>query len=344
MVIKMSDFVSMGELMLRLTPPGNLRFEQTSVLNIMYGGDEANVAVSLSNFGVSCAFVTKLPDNPLGQAAINHLRRYGIDTSNIVRGGKRIGLNFYEIGAAIRPSRVIYDRVCSSISEAEVSDFNFSKIFSGSKWFHFSGITPALSDKAVKLTEAAIFSAREQGVTVSVDLNYRGKLWATQKAQKIMKRLMKNVDVCIGNEEDAEKTLGLKPKKTDVYKGKIDIEGYKNIFRKMKEIYNFKYIGTTLRESYSASDNGWSVLVYDGKRFYQSKKYDIHLVDRGGGGSAFAAGLIFGIMSGESIEYTAEFAAAASALKQTIWGDFNLINSAEVKELLKGDISGRIQR
>ena len=340
----MSDFISMGEIMLRLTPPGNLRFEQTSTYNAMYGGDEANVAVSLSNFGISSSFITKLPKNSLGDAAINYLRRYGIDTRFIARGGNRIGINFYEIGAAIRPSRVIYDRAHSALSEAVPEDFDFDSIFSRAKWFHISGITPSLSDRSAELTRAALLSARKNKITVSMDLNYRKKLWSPEKAREVMTELMQYVDVCIGNEEDTDKTLGLRPQKTDVYKGKLDIEGYKAIFEQMKKTYSFKYIGTTLRESYSASDNGWSVLVYDGKDFYHSRKYDIHLVDRGGGGSAFAAGLIYGLMEGKTIEYTTEFAAATSALKQTIWGDFNLVSVVEVEELLKGDTSGRIQR
>jgi 2-dehydro-3-deoxygluconokinase len=340
----MSEFISMGEVMMRLTPPDNLRFEQASALKIMYGGDEANVAVSLAHFGIDCAFVTKLPENPFGHAAINYLRRYGINTDFVVLGGDRIGLNFYEIGAAMRPSRVIYDRSGSAISKADADDFDFDAIFRGTSWFHISGITPALGEGATKLTEAALNSAKKHDVTISVDLNYRRKLWSPEKAKRVMTSLMKYVDVCIGNEEDTQITLGLKPDKTEVYKGKLNIEGYKSVFKKMKDTYGFKYIGTTLRESYSASDNGWSCLVFDGREFYHSKKYNIHLVDRGGGGSAFAAGLIYGLMRGKSTEETTEFAAASSALKQTIWGDFNLVTVAEVEELMKGDASGRIQR
>ena len=340
----MSQVITMGENMMRLTPPDNLRFEQTTSFNVMYGGDEANVAVSLSIFGIDSAFTTKLPKNPLGEAVINSLKRYGVNTDFIVRGGSRIGINFYEIGAAIRPSKVVYDRSGSSIAGAEVSDFDFDKIFKGAKWFHVSGITPALSERTTKITEKAMITAKQKGLTVSVDLNYRRKLWSPERAREVMTPLMEYVDICIGNEEDTEMTLGFKPKGTDVYKGKLNLKGYKEIFYKMKEKFNFKIIGTTLRESYSASDNGWSTFVYDGKDFYHSRKYDIHLVDRGGGGCSFAAGLIYGLLTGLTIKEANEFAAATSALKQTIYGDFNLVSVDEVMNIIKGDKSGRIQR
>ena len=340
----MSMINTMGEIMLRLTPPGNQRFEQSSQFNVFYGGDEANVAVSLSIFNLDVAYITKLPDNPFGDEAINQLRRYGVNTEYIKRGGKRIGINFYEIGAAMRPSRVVYDRANSSISEADMEDFDFEKIFKDSVWFHTSGITPALSDKSSELTKNAMQKAREMGLTVSMDLNYRENLWTSEKAQSVMTDLMQYVDICIGNEEDAEKALGFKPEDTDVYKGKLGIEGYKKIFKEMHKRFGLKIIGSTLRESYSASDNGWSAIVYDGKEFYISKKYNIHLVDRGGGGCAFSAGLIYGFIKKMSIGEIVEFAVAASALKQTIMGDINLVNLPEVLNLVKGDISGRIQR
>lgn len=339
----MSKFVAMGEVMLRLTPPPYLKFEQATSMLVFYGGAESNVAVSLANFGIDCAFVTKLPNNPFGQAALNRLRSYGLNTEHISRGGNRIGVNYYEIGASIRPSRVVYDRNYSAIAEADITDFDFDKIFDGAKWFHTTGITPALSDKAVVLTEKALKTAKKYGLTVSMDLNYRKKLWSPEKAKKVMTSLIKYVDVCIGNEEDTEMTLGLKPEKTDVYRGRLNIEGYKSVFKKMKDKYNFKYIATTLRESYSASDNGWSSLVYNGKEFYQSKKYDIHLVDRGGGGDSFAAGFIYGLMKGLKLEQTAEIATAASALKQTILEEYNIISLDEVMQIMR-DTSGRIQR
>lgn len=340
----MSRVIAMGEMMMRLMPPNNLRFEQTSSFDAFIGGDESIVAVSLSRFGIDTSYVTKLPNNPFGQMCINHLRSHGVNTEFIARGGKRLGLNFYESGASMRPSKVIYDRSNSAIAESDLCDFDFDKIFNEAEWFHVSGITPALSDKTAELTEKAMKTAKKYGVTVSVDLNYRRKLWSPEKAKQIMTGLMKYVDVCIGNEEDAEITLGFKPANTDIYKGKINIEGYMDIFRQMKETFGFKYIASTLRESFSASDNGWSALVYNGNEFYHSKKYDIHLVDRGGGGASFAAGLIYGLMTGKSLQETTEFAVATSALKQTIQGDFNLVNLDEVLDIIRGDSSGRVQR
>jgi len=340
----MKRVVTLGEMMLRLMPSNNLRIEQAATFDAIYGGDESIVAVSLARFGIPSAYVTKLPDNPLGRAALNHLRSHGVDTQFVCIGGERFGLNFYENGASIRPSKVIYDRKHSAIAEAEPTDFDFDKIFQNAAWFHVSGITPALSDKTALLTEKAMESAKKHGLTISVDLNYRRKLWSPDNARQVMTGLMKHVDVCIGNEEDAEITLGFKPANTNVFKGEIDLEGYKDIFRQMKERFGFKYIASTLRESYSASDNGWSALVYDGEEFYHSRKYDIHLVDRGGGGASFAAGLIYGVLSGMTLPDTTEFSVAASALKQTILGDFNLVTVEEVMELVKGDSSGRVQR
>lgn len=340
----MSKVVTMGEMMLRLMPSNNLRIEQAPAFDAIYGGDESIVAVSLARFGIESAYVTKLPDNPLGRGALNSLRSHGVNTDFIVTGGERLGLNFYENGASIRPSKVIYDRRHSSIAEANPADFDFDKIFTGARWFHVSGITPALSDNTSAITEAAMSAAKRHGVTVSVDLNYRRKLWSPEKARKVMTGLMQYVDVCIGNEEDAEITLGFKPANTDVFKGEINLEGYKDVFKQMKERFGFKVVASTLRESYSASDNGWSALVYDGQEFHHSRKYEIHLVDRGGGGASFAAGIIYGLIEGKSLAETTEFAVAASALKQTILGDFNLVTVDEVIQLMKGDTSGRVQR
>lgn len=340
----MEKVVTLGEMMLRLMPSNNLRIEQAPSFEAIYGGDESIVAVSLARFGLASSYVTKLPENPVGRAALNHLRSHGVDTNFIAFGGSRLGINYYENGASIRPSKVIYDRQHSSIAEADLADFDFQKIFTGARWFHVSGITPALSDKTTAITEEAMKTARKMGVTVSVDLNYRRKLWTQEKARKVMTGLMQYVDVCIGNEEDAEITLGFKPSNTDVFKGEINLEGYQDIFKQMKERFGFKYIASTLRESYSASDNGWSALVYNGQDFYHSRKYDIHLVDRGGGGASFAAGLIYGIITGMSLKDMTEFAVAASALKQTITGDFNLVDVNEVTQLMKGDTSGRVQR
>lgn len=340
----MKKVVTMGEIMLRLSTPRFERFLQAETFDVVYGGGEANVAVSLSNYGYDAYFVSKLPKNDIGQAAINHLRRFGVKTDYVVRGGDRVGIYYLESGASMRPSKVIYDRAHSSIAEAETSDFNFDEIFKNASWFHFSGITPALGENAAKLTEEALKAAKKHGVTVSVDLNYRKNLWTPEQAQKIMTNLMQYVDVCIGNEEDAEKVLGFKPGETDVTSGELELEGYKNIFKQMKDKFGFKYVVSSLRESYSASDNGWSACAYDGDEFYHSRKYDIRIVDRVGGGDSFASGVIYGLLEGKNFKDALEFGVAASALKHTIHGDFNLVSVAEVENLLKGDASGRVQR
>jgi 2-dehydro-3-deoxygluconokinase len=341
---QMSRVVTMGEMMIRLMPPNNLRFEQASCFDAFYGGDESIVAVSLSRLGIDTSYVTKLPKNVFGDIAVSQLRMHGVHTGFIARGGDRMGLNFYENGAAMRPSKVIYDRAHSAISEAVQEDFDFEAIFSGARWFHVSGITPALSDAMERITETALRTAKEKDVMVSFDLNYRRKLWSQEKARKVVSRLMKYVDVCIGNEEDTEITLGFSPSGTNVLKGELNIEGYREMFLRMKERYGFKYIASTLRESRSASDNGWSVILYDGKDFCVSRKYDIHLVDRGGGGAAFSAGLIYSILKQMSLRDAAEFAGAASALKQTVMGDFNLVTLEEIESVIRGDTSGRVQR
>ena len=336
--------VTMGEMMIRFMPKGNLRFEQATEFDAFYGGDESIVAASLARFGLDSVYVTKLPDNPFGQIALNKLREQGVDTSCIARGGERLGLNFYESGASMRPSKVIYDRKHSSIAEAVSEDFDFDKIFKDADWFHVAGITPAISDKAAVLVEKAMKAAKAHGAIVSVDLNYRSKLWSPEKAQSIMIPLMQYADVCIGGREDAEKVLGFKPANADPDRTEVDIDSYKDVFYRLKETFHFQYIASTLRESYSASDNGWSALLYDGKDFYHTKKYDIRLVDRGGGGASFAAGMIYGILNGFGLQKTGEFAVAASALKQTVVGDFNLVTLSEVYSLMGGNTSGRVQR
>ncbi|RYZ49402.1 MAG: sugar kinase, partial [Chitinophagaceae bacterium] len=262
--------VTLGEIMLRLSTPGFERFVQADSFDVTYGGGEANVAVALSNYGLNGTFVTKVPDNAIGQAAINHVRRYGVDTQYIARGGKRLGIYFLETGAAMRASQVIYDRAGASIADVDASEFDFDKIFDGADWFHTTGITPALSDKAAALTEAALKAAKAKGITTSIDLNYRKKLWSKEKAREVMTRLCQHVDVCIGNEEDADTTLGFKAGETDVTKGELHLEGFKDVFQQMKEKFGFKYIASSLRESHSASDNGWSALVYDGTEFYHT--------------------------------------------------------------------------
>lgn len=340
----MSKVVTLGEIMLRLSTPGHLRFVQSNQFDVVYGGGEANVAVSLANYGHEAYFVSKLPKHEIGQSAVNHLKRFGVNTDYISRGGDRVGIYFLETGASMRPSKVVYDRANSSISDANVEDFDFDEIFKDAKWFHWSGITPAVSPKAALITKAACGAAKKHGVTVSVDLNYRKKLWTPEEAQAVMKDLMQYVDVCIGNEEDAELVLGFKPAHTDVTSGKLDADGYKQIFKEMMDEFGFKYVTSTLRESFSATKNGWSALLYDGKAFYQSKRYEINpIIDRVGGGDSFAGGLIHGLLTREPQD-AIEFAVAASALKHTIPGDFNLVNEKEVETLAQGDASGRVQR
>ena len=340
----MAKVVTMGEIMLRLSTPGFTRFVQSDSFDVVYGGGEANVAVSLANFGHEAYFVTKLPKHEIGQAAVNALTRYQVRPDYIARGGERVGIYYLETGASMRPSKVIYDRAGSSIALADPKDFDFDAIFKDAKWFHWSGITPAISKKAAELTRLACIAAKKSGAIVSVDLNYRKKLWTPLEAQSVMKDLMQYVDVCIGNEEDAELVLGFKPKHTDVSSGKLEIDSYKEIFKEMKEVFGFKMVATTLRESYSATKNGWSALLYDGHSFYQSKHYTIDpIIDRVGGGDSFSAGLIHGLLT-KSSQDAIEFAVAASALKHTIPGDFNQVSEAEVLTLAGGDASGRVQR
>lgn len=337
--------VTFGEIMLRLSPAGvNNRFVQADRFDVVYGGGEANVAVSCANYGHDAYFVTKLPTHEIGQSALNALRRYGVHTDYIARGGKRLGIYYLESGSAMRPSKVIYDRAGSSIAEASVSDFDFDKIMEGADWFHWSGITPAISDEAAELTRLACEAAKRHGATVSVDLNFRKKLWTKEKAQSIMRPLMQYVDVCIGNEEDAELCLGFKPD-ADVEGGKTDAEGYKAIFQQMQREFGFKYVISTLRESLSASHNGWKAMIYNGEEFYVSKRYDIlPIVDRVGGGDSFSGGVIHGLLTKPTQGEALEFAVAASALKHTINGDFNLVSIDEVEALAGGDGSGRVQR
>ena len=340
----MSKIVTLGEIMLRLSPKGNYRFVQSDSFQVIPGGGEANVAVSLANYGHASYFVSKLPAHEIGQIAVNGLRRYGVNTDYIVRGGDRVGLYYAETGASMRPSKVIYDRANSSIAEADPADFNFDEIMEGADWFHWSGITPAISDKAAELTRLACEAAKRHHVTVSVDLNFRKKLWTSEKAIAVMRPLMKYVDVCIGNEEDAQLCLGFKPD-ADVEGGKTDAEGYYGIFKGMMKEFGFKYVVSTLRESFSATHNGWKALIYDGKEFYQSKHYDINpIIDRVGGGDSFSGGLIHGMLTYKEQAKALEFAVAASALKHTIPGDFNVVSTSEVESLAGGNANGRVQR
>ncbi len=341
----MAKIITLGEIMLRLSPEGNERFIQADSLRIIPGGGEANVAVSLANYGHDSYYVSKLPCHEIGQIAVNALRSYGVKTDFIARGGERIGLYYAETGASMRPSKVIYDRAHSAIAEANPDDFDFDAIMDGADWFHWSGITPAISDKAAELTRLACEAAKRHGVTVSVDLNFRKKLWTSEKAISVMRPLMKYVDVCIGNEEDAELCLGFKPD-ADVESGATDAAGYEGIFRQMKEKFGFKYVASTLRESFSASRNGWKALIFDGDGFYQSARYEIDpIVDRVGGGDSFSGGLIHGLLKFKGDRKAAlDFAVAASALKHTIPGDFNLVSEDEVMNLVNGNSNGRVQR
>lgn len=340
----MAKIITMGEIMLRLSTPGFQKFIQSDSFDVNYGGGEANVAVSLANYGHKAYFVSKVPNNPIGECAVAALRKYNVNCDHVAKGGERLGIYYLETGASMRASNVVYDRAHSSIAEAQEKDFDFDAIFEGADWFHFTGITPAVSDKAAELTELALKAAKAKGITVSVDLNFRKKLWSSEKAQKVMSNLMQYVDVCIGNEEDAEKVLGFKPSGTNVTSGELELAGYEDIFKQMINKFGFKYVISSLRESYSASDNGWSACIYDGKEFYHSKKYDVRIVDRVGGGDSFAAGLICGLVEGKDMKASLEFAVAASALKHTIPGDFNLVSRSDVEALVGGDASGRVQR
>lgn len=340
----MSKIALFGEIMLRLAPEGYNRFVQSDKFCATYGGSEANVAVSLANFGLDTMFISKLPENEMGQAAINSLRRFGVDTSEIVRGGKRMGIYFLEKGASQRPSKVIYDRENSAIAQAESGEFNWDEIFEGVAWFHFTGITPALSENLTNICIEACKNAKERNITVSCDINYREKLWTTEKANEVMSELMQYFDICIANEEDAEKVFGIKAEGSIVEEGKLDYSSYKTVSKTIFDKFECSKVAFTLRTSLSASDNRWAGMIYDGNDFYFSKEYDIHIIDRVGGGDSFAAGLIYGFMNDFCSSEALEFATAASCLKHSIEGDFNIISVLEVEKLLSGDGSGRVQR
>lgn len=336
--------ITFGEIMLRLAPEGYYRFVQADKLGATFGGGEANVAVSLANYGFDAAFVTKLPEHEIGQAAVNSLRKYGVDTSRIVRGGDRVGIYYLEKGASQRPSKVIYDRAGSSIYTASKEDFDWKKIFEGAEWFHFTGITPALNDNVAEICLEACKAAKEAGVKISCDLNYRKKLWTKEKAGQVMEELCKYVDVCIANEEDASDVFGIKAADTNVYAGEVNHEGYKDVAKQLADRFGFEKVAITLRESLSANDNNWSAMLYDGKEYYFSKKYQMHIVDRVGGGDSFGGGLIAAALCGYDAQATIEFAVAASCLKHSIEGDFNMVSMDEVSKLAGGDGSGRVQR
>ena len=340
----MKKIITFGELMLRLAPEGYGRFVQAQSFGASYGGGEANVAVSLANFGMDAAFVSKLPKHEIGQAAVNSLRQFGVDTSLIVRGGERVGIYFLEKGASQRPSKVIYDRSHSAIALASAADFDWNVIFDGACWFHFTGITPALSDTTAAITLEAVQAARKKGVAVSCDLNYRKNLWSKEKAGEVMGKLMPFVDLCIANEEDAADVFNIHAKNTDVSSGTISHEGYKEVAKVLIDRFKFKKVAITLRESINANDNNWAAMYFCEGEFYFSRKYAVHIVDRVGSGDSFGAGLIYANIKGFSPQESVEFAVAASCLKHSIEGDFNQVSVDEVQKLSSGDTSGRVQR
>jgi 2-dehydro-3-deoxygluconokinase len=338
--------VTFGEIMLRLSPPGFERLFQSPVLSATFGGGEANVAISLAHFGLHSCYVTRLPAHAIGEAAMRTLRGEGVDTSYVVRGGDRVGIYFAETGASQRPSTVIYDRAHSAISEMAADALDWNAVMSGAAWFHVTGITPALGDHAAAATCAAIRAAKTAGARVSVDLNFRKKLWSESRAQQTMKPLMRDVDVVIANEEDLQSVLGIAVAGADVSAGALDASGYRVAAERVTRDFGPPIVAVTLRESLSASDNGWSALLWDGSSgtLHQSQRYVVRLVDRIGGGDSFAAGLIYAVLDGRPLDAALRFAVAASALKQTIYGDFNRVTAAEVEALARGDASGRVQR
>ena len=340
--------LTFGEIMLRLSPPNFQRITQARNFDVIYGGGEANVAVSLANFGIPVEYVTRLPNNEIGEACIQYLRQFGVNTNKIVKGGVRIGIYFLEMGASIRASKVIYDRANSAIATAKPSMFDWDEIFQGISWFHWTGITPAISPNLSDICLEAVKAAKKKGITISCDMNYRSKLWQYgKKASEIMPELISHCDVAIGNEEDADKVLGIRAPDTDVTSGEIDATKYKFVVEEiMKAFPNLKYVAITLRGSISASHNTWSGVLYDGKEMFIGPQYNItHIVDRVGGGDSFMAGLIYGLLTNKNDpQYALRFALAASCLKHTIFGDFNLVSLEEVIKLMEGDTSGRVSR
>ncbi len=336
--------VCFGEIMLRLAPEGYYRFFQNDRMQATFGGGEANVAVSLANYGMDASYVTKLPSHAIGQAAVNSLRALGVDTNDIVRGGERVGIYYLEKGASQRGTVCIYDRAYSAIQLAKREDFDWDKIFDGADWFHFTGITPAIGGELVDICLDACKAAKAKGVKISCDLNYRGKLWTRAEARKAMTELCKYVDVCISNEEDAKDVFGIEAENTDIYGGKLDKEGYKSVAKQLMDTFGFEKVAITLRSSISASDNDWAGMLYDGENYCFSKEYHLHIVDRVGGGDSFGGGLIYALLSGKDTQSAIEFAVAASALKHSIEGDYNRVGVSEVEKLAGGDGSGRVQR
>lgn len=330
--------ITFGEIMLRLSPENYLRFVQADKYGATFGGAEANVAVELSNFGVDAAFVTKLPAHEIGQAAVNSLRKFGVDTSKIVRGGDRVGVYYCEKGASQRPSKVIYDRAGSSFVTAAAAEFDWDKIFEGADWFHFTGITPALSDSVAAICLQAVQAAKQKNITVSCDLNYRQKLWSKEKAGRVMEELLRYTDVCVSNEGQAWDLYGIRSDKATAH------ERLAEVAARLQERFSFDSVALTLRDSKSASDNDWSGMLYIGGKPYFSRKYEMHIVDRVGGGDGFGGGLIYALLNGYAPQKAIEFAVAAGCLKHSIEGDYNLVSVQEVETLAGGDASGRVQR
>lgn len=340
----MARVVTFGEIMLRLAPVGYERFFQSDRMEATFGGGEANVAVSLANFGVDSRYVTKLPKHAIGQAAVNALRYFGVDTTEIVRGGDRVGVYYLEKGASQRGSVCIYDRAHSAIQESDPAEFDWDRILDGADWFHFTGITPALGGNLVLACRDACAAARRRGITVSCDLNYRGKLWSREQARRAMTMLCEYVDVCIANEEDARDVFGISAKNTDITAGKLDWNGYRSVAEQLTAQFGFRAVAITLRGSISASDNDWAGMLYTGGESWFSRNYRVHIVDRVGGGDSFGAGLIYALREKMPPQEAIDFAVAASALKHSIEGDFNRATVAEIRKLAAGDGSGRVQR
>ena len=342
----MAKIVTFGEIMLRLAPQGYQRFQQAHCFDAVYGGAEANVAVSLANYGMDAHYVTAVPANPIGDAAMNALKTFGVDVSDVVRSKKRLGIYFCEKGVSMRPSKVVYDRADSAIANVKPGDFDWDKIFEGADWFHWTGITPALSDGTAAVVLEACKAAKAHGVKISCDLNYRGKLWTREQARAAMTDLCQYVDVCISNEEDAKDVFGIEAEATDIYGGKLNAEGYKSVAKQLADKFHFEKVAITLRESHNASENGWSAMLYDvaSNEYCFSKKYELKIIDRVGGGDSFGGGLIYALLNGKSTQDAVEFAVAASALKHSIEGDYNMMTVSEVEKLAGGDGSGRIQR
>ena len=342
----MAKVVTLGEIMLRLSPPGYQRFTQADNFEINYGGAEANVAASLSQFGHHSLFLSKIPENAIGDAAISTLRSLNVDCDHIARGGKRLGIYFLENGASVRPSSVVYDRADSSVTKASVEEFDFDEIFKDAKLFHVSGITPVLSEDAKKLTFAALKKAKEHHVMVSFDLNYRAKLWTSgvKEKQQMLSEMMEYADICFGNARDAAKCLGYAEDGVDFINGDYSICTDEEHMRNVLNHYHFTYLVTTLRNSLSASDNGWSGAVCTSDDYYKGRDYMLHIVDRVGGGDSFASGFLHGILSNMGSRKSLEFGLAAAAIKHTIPGDLNYVTESEVLSMIESDGAGRVQR